>query len=85
MVARDFSPCKNDARPLRRAIEHFLEDSLSESILRGDYKEKNRVVVSVQTNEDGVKNLYFEGQRAAVRKEEPEREPVAAGDTSEAT
>ncbi len=76
---------KFGARPLRRAIEHFLEDSLSESILRGEYKEKNRVVVSVQTNEDGVKNLYFEGQRAAVRKEEPDREPVTAGDTSEAT
>ena len=76
---------KFGARPLRRAIEHFLEDSLSESILRGEYKEKNRVVVSVQTNEDGVKNLYFEGQRAAIRKEEPEREPVTAGDTSEAT
>ncbi|MCC7292636.1 MAG: ATP-dependent Clp protease ATP-binding subunit [Phycisphaerales bacterium] len=75
---------KFGARPLRRAIEHYLEDALSESILRGEYKEKNRVIVSVQTNEDGVKNLYFEGQRT-VTKEEPQGEPVTAGDTSEAT
>ncbi|MCG3130502.1 MAG: Negative regulator of genetic competence ClpC/MecB [Phycisphaerae bacterium] len=76
---------KFGARPLRRAIEHYLEDALSEAILRGEYKDKNRVRVTVQTNEDGVKNLFFEGHRAAETSGEEEGETVAAGDTSEAT
>ncbi len=37
---------KYGARPLRRAVEHFLEDPFAESILRGDIKEGEPVVVS---------------------------------------
>ncbi len=37
------------ARPLRRAIEQFLEDPLSESILRGEYKQ----MASVKIDRDG--------------------------------
>ena len=52
------------ARPLRRAIEHHVEDPLSEEILRGSYKTKTRILVTVKTdtNEDGDedKHLYFE-------------------------
>ncbi len=44
---------KFGARPLRRAISRYLEDSLSESILRGDFDGKNRVVVTVDGEKDG--------------------------------
>jgi ATP-dependent Clp protease ATP-binding subunit ClpC len=44
------------ARPLRRAIENLIEDHISEELLRGAYKEKNRITVSVKDN-----HLYFEG------------------------
>ncbi len=44
------------ARPLRRAIEQFLEDPLSESILRGDYAGMSKV----QIDRDGEK-LRFTG------------------------
>ena len=30
---------KMGARPLRRAVEHFLEDPFAESLLRGDLKD----------------------------------------------
>ncbi len=36
---------KYGARPLRRAVEHYLEDPLAESILRGDVKEGEDVLV----------------------------------------
>jgi ATP-dependent Clp protease ATP-binding subunit ClpC len=36
---------KYGARPLRRAVEHFLEDPLAEAILRGDIKEGESVMV----------------------------------------
>ncbi|HUX17398.1 MAG TPA: ATP-dependent Clp protease ATP-binding subunit [Phycisphaerae bacterium] len=44
------------ARPLRRAIENLIEDHISEELLRGAYKGKNRITVSVKDN-----HLYFEG------------------------
>jgi ATP-dependent Clp protease ATP-binding subunit ClpC len=36
---------KYGARPLRRAVEHYLEDPLAESILRGEIKENEAVMV----------------------------------------
>ncbi|MGB2753503.1 MAG: ATP-dependent Clp protease ATP-binding subunit [Phycisphaerae bacterium] len=44
------------ARPLRRAIENLMEDHISEELLRGAYKGKNRINVSVKDD-----HLYFEG------------------------
>jgi ATP-dependent Clp protease ATP-binding subunit ClpC len=51
------------ARPLRRAIEHHVEDPISEEILRGSYKDKAKVTVSVKAGEgeEEDKHLYFEG------------------------
>ena len=45
------------ARPLRRAIEQHVEDTLSESILRGEFEGKNKVVV---VKKDGVEQLSFD-------------------------
>jgi ATP-dependent Clp protease ATP-binding subunit ClpC len=44
------------ARPLRRAIEQYVEDPLSEQILKGEYRGKDTVVISVK---EGA--LFFEG------------------------
>jgi len=42
------------ARPLRRAIEHYIEDPLSEAMLRGEFKGKNLIKVDVK-DEDHLK------------------------------
>jgi len=53
------------ARPLRRAIEQHVEDPISEELLRGSYKGKTRILVTVrtETNAEGEtdKHLFFEG------------------------
>jgi ATP-dependent Clp protease ATP-binding subunit ClpC len=51
------------ARPLRRAIEHLLEDPLAEQLLRGDFDGKS--VISVRMHEvEGEKKLAFEASGA---------------------
>ena len=72
---------KFGARPLRRAIGHHLEDSLSESMLRGDFVGKNKVIVSVKpvTSDDEAPSLKLEGVVA----EHAAAEPVAAGHAEE--
>jgi len=62
------------ARPLRRAIEHHVEDPISEEILRGSYKGFTKIVVTLKTDEgeDGEKHLYFESSG----EKQPQGEPV---------
>jgi ATP-dependent Clp protease ATP-binding subunit ClpC len=50
------------ARPLRRAVERMLEDPMSEQILRGDFRGKELIRVTVAGDE-----LHFE----AIEKEKP--------------
>ena len=52
------------ARPLRRAIEHFLEDPLSEDLLRGSFAGKDTITVRVG-EADGEKKLIFETSQGA--------------------
>jgi ATP-dependent Clp protease ATP-binding subunit ClpC len=47
------------ARPLRRAIEHLLEDPLAERLLRGDFAGKDTITVRV-AEEEGEKKLAFD-------------------------
>jgi ATP-dependent Clp protease ATP-binding subunit ClpC len=47
------------ARPLRRAVEQHLEDTLAEALLRGDFTGKDTITVSV-TGEGDDKKLAFE-------------------------
>ena len=46
---------KYGARPLRRAIERYLEDSLAEAILSGEIKPGEGIKVSVDKDADGLK------------------------------
>ncbi|MGQ9503336.1 MAG: ATP-dependent Clp protease ATP-binding subunit [Thermogutta sp.] len=48
------------ARPLRRAIENFIEDPLAEELLRGAFDGKDTIVVNVK-EVGGKKQLVFEG------------------------
>ncbi len=62
------------ARPLRRAIENYVEDPISEEILRDSYADKAKIIVSAKPNEGGDEqdqHLYFEGvgQRPAKDKQ----------------
>jgi ATP-dependent Clp protease ATP-binding subunit ClpC len=61
------------ARPLRRAIENFVEDPLAEELLRGEFQGDNLIEVDVKEVGE-KKQLVFVGS-ATVEK----AEPVAAG------
>ena len=48
------------ARPLRRSVEQYLEDSLAESLLKGEFDGKETITVVVVKGEDGEDKLGFE-------------------------
>jgi ATP-dependent Clp protease ATP-binding subunit ClpC len=60
------------ARPLKRAIEHMIEDPLSEDLLRGTFQGKDTITGRVE-EKDGEKKLVFEGTGTA------QQELVGAG------
>ncbi|MCI0332853.1 MAG: ATP-dependent Clp protease ATP-binding subunit [Planctomycetes bacterium] len=63
------------ARPLRRAIETFVEDPLAEELLKGEFAGKDIVKIEVKKVGD-KRQLVFEGRTS---KDQPEPEPVGAG------
>src|SRR3954451_23350994 len=69
------------ARPLRRAIEQYVEDPLSEEILRGGFKGKDFIRITVATQEDPAaeKHLYFEASKQTESKEGGEKQLAQAG------
>jgi ATP-dependent Clp protease ATP-binding subunit ClpA len=60
------------ARPLRRSIENYIEDPLSEELLKGEFQGKDTITVAVK-EVGGKKQLAFVGSVSA----EP-AEPAAA-------
>ncbi len=71
------------ARPLRRAIENYIEDPLSEELLKGEFKGMGRIdVTGVKDEEsDKVKQLHFKGLPVEDSgSEEPETAAAGAGD-----
>ena len=71
------------ARPLRRAIEQNVEDPLSEEILRGNFKGKDLIRISVKTEDDSTKHLYFDA--IVVPKEKTPEATTAPASSSDAT
>jgi len=63
------------ARPLRRAIETFVEDPLAEELLKGEFAGKDLIRIEVKKVGD-KKQLVFE---SFASKDHPEPEPVGAG------
>ncbi|MEJ5258797.1 MAG: ATP-dependent Clp protease ATP-binding subunit [Anaerohalosphaeraceae bacterium] len=56
LINKGYNP-EFGARPLRRAIERYIEDPISEDLLRGKFKGKKVIRISVQDEE----HLRFEG------------------------
>jgi ATP-dependent Clp protease ATP-binding subunit ClpA len=47
------------ARPLRRAVERYLEDALSEELLKGEFEGAKKVIADAPTPD--VERLTFTG------------------------
>ena len=62
------------ARPLRRAIENYIEDPLSEELLKGEFQGKDTITVSVK-EVGNKKRLDFAGSTQHAEEAQP---PVAA-------
>src|SRR5215470_4909837 len=58
LIEKGYSP-EFGARPLRRAIEHLLEDPLTEELLKGNFQGKDRITVRVQ-EVSGDRKLVFD-------------------------
>ena len=56
LIDKGYNP-EFGARPLRRAIEQYIEDPLSEELLRGKFKGKSIIRIAVKDEE----HLKFEG------------------------
>jgi ATP-dependent Clp protease ATP-binding subunit ClpC len=65
------------ARPLRRAIESFVEDPLAEELLKGEFNGKDTIRVAVKKVGD-KKQLNFEG--LVLKGEQPEPVGAAVGE-----
>ncbi len=48
------------ARPLRRALERLIEDPLSEDILRGEFEDRNHILIKVKDE-----HLFFDAKKRA--------------------
>ena len=62
------------ARPLRRALENFVEDPLAEELLRGEFAGKDTITIEVK-EVAGKKQLVFVGSVS----QQPQGEPEAVG------
>jgi ATP-dependent Clp protease ATP-binding subunit ClpC len=58
LIEKGYNP-EFGARPLRRAIEHYIEDPLSEAVLRGEFKNKKFIKIDVKDEE----HLKLEGHK----------------------
>ena len=70
------------ARPLRRAIEQHIEDPLSEEILRGNFKGKDTIRITVKDEGEGNKHLYFESLDSGDKSGEKPQLAQAASDAT---
>jgi ATP-dependent Clp protease ATP-binding subunit ClpC len=69
------------ARPLRRAIESFIEDPLAEELLKGEFNGKDTIRISVKKVGER-KQLNFEGLTLKGETPEPVGAGVSGGDES---
>jgi ATP-dependent Clp protease ATP-binding subunit ClpC len=67
LIDKGYNP-EFGARPLRRAIEHYIEDPLSEAMLRSEFKGKNLIKIDVQDEE----HMKLEGFKTKEPSEEAE-------------
>jgi ATP-dependent Clp protease ATP-binding subunit ClpC len=72
LIDKGYNP-EFGARPLRRAIEHYIEDPLSEAVLAGKFKGRNLIKIDIQDEE----HLKFE----CVEWAEPAKESEAIAES----
>ena len=60
LIDKGYNP-EFGARPLRRAIEHYIEDPLSENLLSGNFKNNKLIKIDVQDEE----HLKFDASKMA--------------------
>jgi len=77
LIDKGYNP-EFGARPLRRAIEHYIEDPLSEALLRAEFKGKNLIKIGVLDEE----HLRFEGTKEQ-KQAEKDKHPDSIGARSE--
>ena len=65
------------ARPLRRAIQRYIEDALSESIIRGEFPEKGTVEVYLEGDRLSFREHDREDDREDAAEDEPEPSPTS--------
>ena len=72
------------ARPLRRALENYVEDPLSEELLKGTFQGKNKIMVKGARNDEGkIKSLDFESDFIPPPEEPPTEEKVGVAVTDD--
>ncbi len=76
LIDKGYNP-EFGARPLRRAIEHYIEDPLSEGLLRGEFKDKTTIKIGVLDDE----HLKFDGVKT--KKKAKEKKIAAHSDTAD--
>lgn len=67
------------ARPLRRVIQHQIEDRLSDALLAKEFEEGQHILIDIETvEEDGVsvKKIVLKHDQEGHHKEEPDLEAV---------
>ena len=72
LIDKGYNP-EFGARPLRRAIEHYIEDPLSEAVLAGKFKDNNLIKIDVQDEE----HLKFTGSKVPEKEPEDSKQPIA--------
>ena len=72
LIGKGYNP-EFGARPLRRAIEHYIEDPLSEAVLAGNFKGKNLIRIDVQDEE----HLKLEGLEVKAPEKEKSEPAIA--------
>jgi len=70
LTEKGFDP-KFGARPLKRAIQKYVEDPLAEELLLGHFKEGDKIIVKHKKNSD---ELYFVPEKAAETEEQDSEE-----------
>ncbi|MCK5225888.1 MAG: ATP-dependent Clp protease ATP-binding subunit [Planctomycetes bacterium] len=70
LIEKGYNP-EFGARPLRRAIEHYIEDPLAEAVLAGEFKGKNLIKIEVKDEE----HLKLEGFEVKPEPNEKESKP----------
>ncbi len=73
IIKKGASDLNYGARPLRRAVERYIEDPLAEDLLKGEFQGKDRITVDgIKDDNNKVVRLDFQGSAEAAQ-------PVAAG------